>query len=595
MLTTTIETLLLGVGPEMLTQVFLILLAVAFVVAVVLKKGNRAHSFTQYAPTLLTTLGILGTFAGIIAGLFAFDVGDIDNSIGGLLEGLKTAFVTSLAGMALSILYKLLVSTGWISPKQADLIDEDELGVADLYAVMREQVEGLEALRSSIGGDTDSSLVGQMKLLRSDVGDQQKALNKTLEPIPASLSELQMLATQQREAFGEFQDRLWVKLQDFADMMSKSATEQVINALKEVISDFNQNLVEQFGDNFAKLNEAVFELVQWQENYKHQLAQMGEQYEQGVQAITRTESAVSHISEETRSIPATMETLKEVLEVNQHQLAELQRHLEAFRDVRDRAVEAVPEIRSQINESVEGMKSATQVLTAGMTETTESLNVGLREAADNVAKSIADSGSVLTAGVAESTEAIKAAITEGSETFVLNSQTINETLKSTATTISDSSERTGQFLDDALSETNELLRGLVADLKADTTKLSESYSDASNSLVTETNEMKARFEAALADMRSQFTNDMQQLVEQQARENQRVLTGLSRHADDALRDTAESVQKQVKALDEALSHELSRVMSEMGKALAQISGRFTSDYESLVNSMANVVQMRPRG
>lgn len=59
-------------------------------------------------------------------------------------------------------------------------------------------------------------------------------------------------------------------------MMSKSATEQVINALKEVISDFNNNLVEQFGENFKQLNAAVLELVQWQENYKQQLLQMTE-------------------------------------------------------------------------------------------------------------------------------------------------------------------------------------------------------------------------------------------------------------------------------------------------------------------------------
>lgn len=61
-------------------------------------------------------------------------------------------------------------------------------------------------------------------------------------------------------------------------MLSKSATEQVINALKEVISDFNDNLLEQFGDNFKQLNVAVLELVKWQENYRQQLEQMMVQY-----------------------------------------------------------------------------------------------------------------------------------------------------------------------------------------------------------------------------------------------------------------------------------------------------------------------------
>ena len=44
-------------------------------------------------------------------------------------------------------------------------------------------------------------------------------------------------------------------------MMSKLATEQVIAALKTVIQDFNNNLAEQFGENFKQLNTAVLEPV----------------------------------------------------------------------------------------------------------------------------------------------------------------------------------------------------------------------------------------------------------------------------------------------------------------------------------------------
>ncbi|WP_223823665.1 hypothetical protein [Candidatus Enterovibrio escicola] len=43
--------------------------------------------------------------------------------------------------------------------------------------------------------------------------------------------------------------------------MSESATEQVIEALKQVILDFNHNLTEQFSENFKQLNEADHKLV----------------------------------------------------------------------------------------------------------------------------------------------------------------------------------------------------------------------------------------------------------------------------------------------------------------------------------------------
>ena len=69
-------------------------------------------------------------------------------------------------------------------------------------------------------------------------------------------------------------------------MVSRLATEQVRAALKTVIQDFNNNLIEQVGENFKQMNTAVLELVTWQKNYKQQLAEMKAQHDHGVQAIT---------------------------------------------------------------------------------------------------------------------------------------------------------------------------------------------------------------------------------------------------------------------------------------------------------------------
>lgn len=55
-------------------------------------------------PSIISTLGVLGTFLGITKGLLSFDTSDLDGSIPLLLDGLKTAFFTSLLGMAGSLL-----------------------------------------------------------------------------------------------------------------------------------------------------------------------------------------------------------------------------------------------------------------------------------------------------------------------------------------------------------------------------------------------------------------------------------------------------------------------------------------------------------
>lgn len=46
---------------------------------------------------------------------------------------------------------------------------------------------------------------------------------------------------------------------------------EMLNALELVVKDFNNNLTEQFGDNFKQLNESVKNMIVWQENYKSQI------------------------------------------------------------------------------------------------------------------------------------------------------------------------------------------------------------------------------------------------------------------------------------------------------------------------------------
>ena len=56
-------------------------------------------------PNVFTTLGVLGTFLGIYYGLEAFDTNNIDGSISELLEGLKTAFITSIVGIIAALIF----------------------------------------------------------------------------------------------------------------------------------------------------------------------------------------------------------------------------------------------------------------------------------------------------------------------------------------------------------------------------------------------------------------------------------------------------------------------------------------------------------
>jgi MotA/TolQ/ExbB proton channel family len=75
-------------------------------------------SWVYFAPTLLTALGILGTFLGIVTGLQKIGISNINDttqlleSSTQLLEGMKTAFSTSLAGLGSASLMMIILALG---------------------------------------------------------------------------------------------------------------------------------------------------------------------------------------------------------------------------------------------------------------------------------------------------------------------------------------------------------------------------------------------------------------------------------------------------------------------------------------------------
>ena len=84
-----------------------LLFVIEFAFGHTLYKNKR---IADYFPTSLSTLAVLGTFYGIYVGLQDFDPHNIQASIPLLLDGLKTAFATSLWGMSLSLGLSFLIN-----------------------------------------------------------------------------------------------------------------------------------------------------------------------------------------------------------------------------------------------------------------------------------------------------------------------------------------------------------------------------------------------------------------------------------------------------------------------------------------------------
>ena len=568
MISSHLEGQLYSSNADTITGIFCWAILAIGIVALACYKQDKARSFTHYTPNLLTSLGMLGTFIGIVIGLLHFDTTNIQDSIALLLDGLKTAFMTSLFGMALAMLYKITTGLKFMQPKTDVASGPDEVGPEHIHQVMLQQNEqltkqaaNLEKLHLAIAGDGSDTLTGQIRLLRQSQDDNHKALVREVDRQSTAAEALGTHAEAQRQRFDAFARELSEQMHEFAEMMSKSATEQVINALKEVIQDFNNQLTEQFGENFKALDASVKSLVEWQENYRQQLEEMRDQYAQGVTAITDTEKSVANISTSASAIPETMSGLETLLTTTQRQLADLDAHLTAFADMRDKAVEAVPQINAQVEKTV----------------------TDISQAALNAATQLVSGSEELKKELVDGTAKINAEMIEGASGLNERYNSIHQSLQDTSDHLATRSEQISGQLFESSTRLSEIHRKGVEIAEQQVTSLSEKLGEHSAQL---TRQLGEAGETNQTQLRETLENGLKQYQGQLTASQEQLQGALKKVSE----DTQTSLNSQFETLNKETQEQLLKVMNEMGSALATITNGFTNDYGRLTNEMHRIIQ-----
>lgn len=577
---------------------FSFLIVIAFGWFLYTQYKRPGHDFRSEASTILTSLGVTGTFVGILVALQNFDLDQMQLSIRQMLDGLKIAFVTSVLGISFSVLFQLFAPAPrrW-GAKRGQASEEDtDRTVSDLYQILKESLEAQRELSQQIGGDNDSSLTGQIQKMR--------------------LSQV------------DFTKDLFKKLDEFADEMAKGATEQIIDALRQVIVDFNNKLTEQFGENFKQLNEAVFKLVEWQENYKQQLEEMKIVFDISVRAIEQSKLSLEQIVRSSESIPETMDKLRPILEVVNRQISDLEGHLGAFAQMRDSAVAAIPEIQDHVKTLVDDIASATTNTTskveelAGITESTFSrfeqtasaastqLQTSTQEATNNIVE-LANQISEKTASI---TESMLTATQEIQTTVRNGQQEIQSSFTDMAQTITDTQRDGAEQLRESLASNIESLQGqFTAMLTSITEKQNEAASQLTDSIREGVDGIETSLEAAgsritesttqsVERLQEQFNSALESLTEHQSTAQERIAekadqfrqtiqdklvevqTGLTESAS-SLTEQQNSASQTLAKAGTDIERSVSASTEQMEAAVEQISARITNSLTEAQNSV----------
>lgn len=296
------------VNAETVTLFFLTLMLALLFVSVVLRIRNSKAEFVEQAPGLITSLGILGTFTGIVLGLVNFNIDQIDQSIATLMAGLRTAFVTSILGIAIAISFRVfsLLLPRFGEPKQ-ELVTINDLHEASL--AQSEQLSHLCAV------------------LQENHQRQYEQFEKTVD--------------------------------NLATKAGASLSEQ----LNQIVERFNERVEEQFGGNLKALSSTLDSFFSQLTSYEQQLKRLTEFSVVQTQQLDHASQTLADANHSVAQIPTFLAELEPVLRQGSEQVSRLNEGFEKYSELTEKLQHLLPKMSINAEEFATGMTTIQKLLT----------------------------------------------------------------------------------------------------------------------------------------------------------------------------------------------------------------------------------------
>lgn len=194
--------------------------------------GPGNATLAELIPNLLTSLGILGTFMGLSRGLSSLNFSDSAQLVEGipnLLEGMRFAFGTSVAGISCSIVFNML----------------NRISQGSSYRAIDDFVTSFTQLAMSRPLDNDV----QMIIQNQDRNYMLQGINDTL-------------ADRLAENVGRSITRAMAPVTDSMDRFIIGATRNQIDGVNHIVARFLDEMDRSMGNQFSALATAMDAVTQ---------------------------------------------------------------------------------------------------------------------------------------------------------------------------------------------------------------------------------------------------------------------------------------------------------------------------------------------
>lgn len=346
----------------------------------------------EYFPTFVSTLGVLGTFYGITVGLLAFDTADLDKSIPGLLDGLKTAFFTSLAGMIGSMILSAFISrkqdekdggvsdinqaAGTICQAVQQMSDLNRTTIEQLAKQMEEQEKDRKAFYRSMGDVMD-----KVKESQSAIAETLASINTSQSASASALDSIVILQRSQEGALDSIKETSVAMVQSIGNL--EEATSKQTAAIASIAKSSEE--VAEYTHHIGEITDLVGGMSTTQDEINEQVQKLKDILDAEVDQIERSMDKTNELLErkfdeftellKKSNTEALVEVMKKVTEEFQKQMnALINKLIQENFDQLNKSVERLNQWQQENKEMITSLTRQYQEMATNFEATSNSLD-----------------------------------------------------------------------------------------------------------------------------------------------------------------------------------------------------------------------------
>ncbi|MDP6039401.1 MAG: hypothetical protein QGG64_12685, partial [Candidatus Latescibacteria bacterium] len=185
-----------------------------------------------------------------------------------------------------------------------------------------------------------------------------------------------------REEIGKTREAMVSAFTGFSDQMAEMGVDALVQALGEVIRDFNTLLSDLVGSAFQDMSTTMARLIEWQENYRQDMETMRERvevvlgqtdaaagvFDRASETFARVETQLDQAAGALGNLSLHAADLEAHVEALQVQNTQLQAGLEGVRALGESAKDVVPTLDKQMNAMSQALVNAASESTSQLEE-----------------------------------------------------------------------------------------------------------------------------------------------------------------------------------------------------------------------------------